>query len=123
MPSLLSRRRPLPKPVPQSDPRFRKVMEHLARGAARLKTHPSAAKKAKEAGAAAKGPANERLAAGKARQVDKIEEAPTAKPKPSTFLEVLQAEIAKAMPKTLDDTQNFMKGGSSEQLKGSLKGN
>ncbi len=123
MPSLLSSRRPLPKPAPQADPRFRKVMERLAQGASRLRAHPSAAKKARDAGAAAKGPANERLATGKAKQVDKIEEAPTAKPKPSSFLGVLQAEIAKAMPKTLADTKTFMKGGSSEQLKGSLKGN
>ena len=36
---------------------------------------------------------------------------------------MLQAEIAKAMPKTLGDTEKFMKGGSSEELKGSLKGN
>jgi hypothetical protein len=98
-------------------------MDDLKRGAARTKAHPPAAKKASEASAAAKGPANERLATGKAKQVDKIQEAPTKTPEPATFLEVLQAEIAKAMPKTLADTETFMKGGSSEQLKGGLKGN
>ena len=124
MPGLLiSRRRPLQKPAPESDPRYRRVMENLKRGAARVKAHPPAAKKASEASAAAKGPANERLAAGKAKQVDKIQEAPTKKPEATSFLEVLQAEIAKAMPKTLADTEKFMKGGSSDQLKGSLKGN
>jgi hypothetical protein len=123
MPGLLTRRRPLPKPSPDSDPRYRKVIEQLKRGAARVKAHPSAARKAAEASKAAKGPPNERLAAGKAKQVEKIEAAPTSKPQPSSFLEVLQAEIAKAMPKTLDDTAKFMKGGSAEELKGSLKGN
>jgi len=123
MPGLLARRRPLPKPLPESDPRYRKVMEQLKRGAAHVKAHPSAAKKAAEASKAAKGPSNERLAAGKAKQVEKIEAAPTSKPQPSSFLEVLQAEIAKAMPKTLADTEKFMKGGSAGELKGSLKGN
>jgi hypothetical protein len=98
-------------------------MEDLKRGAARSKAHTPAARKAAEASAAAKGPPNERLAAGKAQQVAKIEQAPTKQPESSSFLALLQAEIAKAMPKTLGDTEKFMKGGSSEQLKGSLKGN
>src|SRR2546426_758704 len=123
MPGPIARRRPLPRPSPESDPRFRKVMEDLKRGAARTKHHPPAARKAAEASAAAKGPPNERLAAGKAQQVEKIKEAPTKKPESSSFLALLQAEIAKAMPKTLADTEKFMKGGSSDQLKGSLKGN
>ena len=123
MPGLISRRRPLPKPSPESDPRFKKVMEDLKRGAARTKHHAPAARKAAEASAAAKGPPNEKLAAGKSAQVDKIQGAPTKNPEPTSFLAVLQAEIAKAMPKTLSDTEKFMKGGSSEELKGSLKGN
>jgi hypothetical protein len=123
MPSLISRRPPLPKASPQTDPRFAKIMEQLKRGAAKIRHHDPASRKAAEASAAAKGPPRERLAAGKAHQVNKIEEAPTKKPESSSFLAVLQAEIAKAMPKTLADTEKFMKGGSSEQLKGSLKGN
>ena len=123
MPGLISRRRPLPKPSPESDPRFKKVMEDLKRGAARTKHHAPAARKAAEASAAAKGPPNEKLAAGKSAQVDKIQGAPTKNPEPTSFLAVLQAEIAKAMPKTLSDTEKFMKGGRSEELKGSLKGN
>jgi hypothetical protein len=98
-------------------------MEDLKGGAARSKAHTPAARKAAEASAAAKGPPNERLAAGKAQQVEKIKEAPSKKTESSSFLALLQAEIAKAMPKTLGDTEKFMKGGSSEQLKGSLKGN
>jgi hypothetical protein len=116
-------RKPLPKPNPESDPRFRKVMEQLKAGAAKTKAHPPAAKKAAEASAAAKGPPNERLAAGKAKQVDKVKDAPAKKPEPASFLALLRAEIAKAMPQTLGETEKFMQGGSSEQLKGSLKGN
>jgi hypothetical protein len=114
-------RKPLPKPNPDSDPRFRKVMEQLKSGAARTKAHVPATKKAAEASAAAKGPPNERLAAGKAKQVDKIKEAKEGKPEPSSFLEILRAEIAKAMPKTLADTENFDQ--TAQQMKGGLKGN
>jgi len=117
------RRRVLPKASPESDPRFRRAMEQLKQGAARTKAHPPARKKALEAGAAAKGPPNERMAAGQARQIEKIEEAPAKKPEKESFLSILRAQIQEAMPKTLGDTENFMKGGSSGALKGSLKGN
>jgi hypothetical protein len=114
-------RRPLPKPDPQSDPRFRKITEQLKQGAAKTKAHPPASKKAADAAKAAKGPPNERLAGGKAKQVDKIKEAKEGKPEQSSFLAILRAEIAKAMPKTLGETENFDQ--TAQQMKGGLKGN
>ena len=116
-------RKPLPKPNPTADPRFRRVMEQVTTGAKRTRAHPPASKKTADAAAAAKGPANERIAAGKTRQVEKIKGAPAKKPEPSSFLALLRAEIEKAMPKTLGDTEKFMQGGKAEQMKGSLKGN
>jgi len=120
MPSAL-RRKPLPKPSPQSDPRFRRVMEQLKTGVARTKAHPPAAKKANDAAAAAKGPPNERMAAGKNKQVDKLKEAKEGKPEPTSFLAMLRAEIAKAMPKTLGETENF--DSAADGMKSGLKGN
>lgn len=120
MPVTLARKS-LPKPDPQSDPRFRKITEQLKQGAARTKAHPPASKKAAEAAKAAKGPPNERLASGKAKQVDKIKEAKEGKPEQSSFLAILRAEIAKAMPKTLGETENFDQ--TAQQMKGGLKGN
>ncbi|HXH37804.1 MAG TPA: hypothetical protein VNN08_04200, partial [Thermoanaerobaculia bacterium] len=114
-------RKPLPKPSPESDPRFRKVMEQLKAGASKTKSHPPAAKKAAEAAAAAKGPPNERAAGGKAKQVDKIKDAPSKKPEPNSFLAMLRAEIEKAMPKTLGETEHF--DDKAQQMKGGLKGN
>jgi hypothetical protein len=114
-------RKPLPKPNPDSDPRFRKVMEQLKAGASKTKAHVPPMKKGADASAAAKGPPNERLAAGKAKQVDKIQEAKEGKPEPSSFLAILRAEIAKAMPKTLGATDNFDQ--TAQQMKGGLKGN
>lgn len=116
-------RKPKPRPKPESDPRFAKVVEDLKRKASKVKQHPTPAKKAAEAAAAAKGPPNEKAAGAKGKQVDKIKEAKTKKPEPASFLSLLRAEIEKAMPKTLDDTQKFMKGGDAGALKGGLKGN
>jgi hypothetical protein len=121
MPPRALARKPLPKPSPDSDPRFRKVMDQLKAGAAKTKAHPPAAKKAADAAAAAKGPPNERLAQGKAKQVDKIKEAKEGKPEESSFLAILRAEIAKAMPKTLAETDNFDQ--TAQQMKGGLKAN
>src|SRR5262247_2128381 len=100
-------RKPLPKPNPQADPRFQKISGQLKQGAAKVKAHPPAAKKAADAAKAAKGPPNEQLAGGKAKQVDKIQDAKEGKPEQSSFLAVLRAEVAKAMPKTLSETENF----------------
>src|SRR5436305_1448129 len=121
MPPRALARKPLPKPSPESDPRFRKVMEQLKAGAAKTKAHPPAIRKGTDAAKAAKGPPNERLAAGKAKQVDKIKEAKEGKPEPASFLAILRAEIAKAMPKTLGETENFDQ--TAQQMKGGLKGN
>jgi hypothetical protein len=121
MPRSALARKPLPKPSPETDPRYRKVMEQLKAGAAKTKAHPPASKKAADAAAAAKGPPNERAAGGKARQVDKIKDAKEGKPEQSSFLAMLRAEIAKVMPKTLGQTENF--DSTAQQVKGGLKGN
>ena len=120
MPVTLARKA-LPKPNPKADPRFKRIEEQLKQGAARTKKHPPAAKKAQEAAKAAKGPPNERTAGGKAKQVDKIKEAKEGKPDQNSFLAILRAEIAKAMPKTLGETENFDQ--TAAQMKGGLKGN
>ena len=107
---------------PRADPRYARVKAKVDAQAAQLKKHPPAAKKASEPAKAAKAPPNEKAAGARANQVDKIEQAETPPPKPASFLETLQAEIAKAMPQTLGDTEKFMKGGEGNQVKDSLKG-
>lgn len=118
----LRRKPPTPR-VASADPRFKKVTDALKKNASKIKQHPPAKKKAAEAAAAAKGPPNEKAAGAKEKQVDKMEGAKTKKPESNSFLALLRAEIEKAMPKTLGDTEKFMEGGQSGQLKGSLKGN
>ena len=104
------------------DPRFMKVVDRLQQTTARTLRHPPAATKAAQAGAAAKAPANETLAAGKAGQVDAIQEAKTGQAAPSSFEQLLRAEIEKLMPKTLGDAEKFGQGGEKEQLKGAVSG-
>lgn len=117
--------RPPPRRIaqPKADPRFVAVSEQIKRGAERLKKHPPAAQKAREASRSARAPANERLAAAKAKVVDGVQSAPTPKPQPSSFKALLRAEIEKAMPKTLGDTEKFMEGDQSGAMKGALGAN
>src|SRR2546423_8135766 len=96
-------RRPKSPTPPAADPRFVKVMGDLKQKAAKVRQHPAPAKKAAEAQAAAKGPANEKRAGAKEKQTDKIKDAKTKKPEANSFLPLLHAEIQKAMPKTLDE--------------------
>ncbi|HEY1137820.1 MAG TPA: hypothetical protein VGE64_10040 [Xanthomonadaceae bacterium] len=107
---------------PRSDPRYRRVVDKLNADSSKLKQHPPPSKKSDESSKAAKGPSNEKAAGARAKQVDKLEEAETPKPQTASFLEMLRAEIAKVMPKTLGDTEKFMKGGASGEIKGALKG-
>lgn len=116
-------RKPKPRTPPEADPRFVKVVTDLKNKAAKVKQHPAPTQKAAEAQAAAKGPSNEKRAGAKEKQTDKIQEAKTKKPEANSFLALLRAEIEKAMPKTLADTENFMKGGDAPAMKSSLKGN
>lgn len=107
---------------PKSDPRFVAVTQQAQVGAKKLKQHPTAATKARQASKSAKAPGNERLAAAKAKVVDAVKEAPAPKPQPASFKALLRAEIDKAMPKTLGDTEKFMQGGAQSQMKGAASG-
>jgi len=107
---------------PKADPRFVAATDAAKVGAAKLKQHPPVAQKARQASKSAKAPANERLASAKAKVVDAIKAAPAPKPKTETFKALLRAEINKAMPQTLGDTESFMDGGAKGQMTGALSG-
>ena len=102
------------------DRRFLKVIEQLQQSARKVGQHPPAKRKAAEAQAAAKAPANEKEAGARANQVDDMKDAKVEKPATGGFLAILRAEIDKVMPKNLDDADKFMKGGESGQVKGAV---
>ena len=110
-------------PGPLKDPRFQRVVGKLQHSAARTTAHPPPSRKAAEASAAALPPPAEKLAGAKAVQVDSMQQADTGKPEPSSFLELLRAEIARVMPTNLGETEHFMQGGQKEQMKSALSGN
>src|SRR5437016_3825901 len=101
---------------PKADPRFQRVEAKLKSDSARIKVHPPARKKASEYQAAAKGPPNEKLAGAKAKQVDKMEQAPTGKPDENSFLTLLRAEIEKALPKNNDEAKEFVNEGQKAEI-------
>ncbi|WP_437576627.1 phage tail protein [Sorangium sp. So ce887] len=105
------------------DQRFLKVIGQLQQSARKVGQHPPAKRKADEAQAAAKAPANEKEAGARANQVDDMKDAKAEKPNKGGFLAILRAEIDKVMPKNLDDADKFMKGGESQQIKGAVGGN
>lgn len=107
---------------PERDPRFKRVANQLKKGAAGLKKHPPASKKASEAQAAAQPPANEKLAGAKANQVDAMKEAKAEKPQPNAFLALLRAEIKKVMPANLDEADSFMEGSDKAELESAVTG-
>lgn len=107
---------------PKSDPRFVAVTDQARQAATKLKQHPTAATKAKQASKSTQPPTNERMAAAKAKVVDAVKEAPAPKPQPASFKALLRAEIDKAMPKTLGDTEKFMEGGAQSQMKAAGSG-
>ncbi|HEV8547372.1 MAG TPA: hypothetical protein VGQ57_00065, partial [Polyangiaceae bacterium] len=107
----------------QKDARFQKVMAALQASARKVGTHPPAARKAAEAQAAAKAPANEKTGGARAYQVDDMKDAKAEKPNKGGFLAVLRAEIDKVMPKNLDQADKFMEGGESQQMKAAVGGN
>lgn len=107
---------------PKADPRFVAVTEQVKQGAVKLKKHVPAAQKARQASRSTKAPPNERLAGAKAKVIDAVKDAPAPKPEPSSFKALLRAEIDKAMPKTLGETEKFLEGGAKGQMKGALDG-
>jgi hypothetical protein len=113
----------LKDPKAAKDLRFQKVMGKLQQSAVQTKRHPSPQRKAAEAQAAALPPANEKLAGAQANQVDTMQSAKGKKPEADSFLTLLRAEIAKIMPKTLGDTEDFMQGDQPQKLKGTMTGN
>lgn len=105
------------------DQRFQKVMAQLHQSARHVGQHPPARRKAAEAQAAAQAPANEKVAGARANQVDDMKDAKVEKPAKGGFLAILRAEIDRIMPKNLDESDKFMKGGESGQIKGAVGAN
>jgi hypothetical protein len=106
-----------------ADPRFKRAIKKLDKNAANLKKHDPAEKKAAEAQAAAQGAPKEQLAGAQAVKVEQMQATEAKKPETATFLETLRAEIERAMPKNLGETDEFMGDDKKREMKEGVSGN
>jgi hypothetical protein len=121
---------PAPKQAP--DPRLTQALTKVRRNAARLKKHDPAREKADDAQDAAEPPEKEKFSRAQANKVGEIKsEMDSAKtpsvdekpPQEKSFLETLEEEIERVMPKKIEDTENFMNKEDKKNLKDSMAGN
>lgn len=121
-----------PKEPP--DPRLTQALGKVRRNAARLKKHDPAKDKADQAQDAAEPPEKERYSRAQGNKVVDIksEMDSAEKKKPSvdekppqekSFLELLEEEIERVMPKKIEDADRFMNEEDRKNLKGSMAGN
>lgn len=119
-----------PKEPP--DPRLTQALNKVRRNATRLKKHDPAKSKADDAQEAAEPPEKERFSRAQANKVGEIKsemdaaKAPSAEEKPpqeKSFLEMLEEEIERVMPKKIEDTDHFMNEEDKKNLKDSMSGN
>ncbi len=121
-----------PKEPP--DPRLTQALGKVRRNAARLKKHDPAKDKADQAQDAAEPPEKERYSRAQSNKVVEIksEMDSAEKKKPSvdekppqekSFLELLEEEIERVMPKKIEDADHFMGEEDRKNLKGSMAGN
>ena len=119
-----------PKEPP--DPRLTQAISKVKRNAKKLKKHDPARDKADQAQDAAEPPEKEVLSRAQANKVGEIKSEMDAAKKPSvdekppqekSFLETLEEEIERVMPKKIEDTENFMDKEDRKNLKDSMSGN
>ena len=107
---------------PFQDPGFKAVVDRTKRTAKQQKQHPPASKKAAEAQAAAKGPANEVASASAGNQVGQMDRQQPKAFDRKAFKAALMAKIAAASPKTLKEADEFKESGKLSGVKGDLTG-
>lgn len=119
-----------PKEPP--DPRLTQALDKVRRNARKLKKHDPAKSKADDAQEAAEPPEKEVLSRAQANKVGEIKSEMDSAKKPSvdekppqekSFLEMLEEEIERVMPKKIEDTDHFMNEEDKQNLKGSMSGN
>ena len=108
-----------------ADPRLQDALDKVRLNAKRTKDHRPASEKSQEARDAAGEQFKEksRLSRAQESQVEKIKEAEGQPPEEKSFLETLEEEIEKVMPKTIKDADSFMNKKDQDKFKGAMTGN
>jgi hypothetical protein len=116
------------------DPRLTRALAKVRRNAARLKKHDPAKDKADQAQDAAEPPEKEKYSRAQGNKVAEIKsemesaekKKPSVEEKPpqeKSFLQTLEEEIERVMPKKIEDADDFMNDGAAKNLKGAVSGN
>jgi hypothetical protein len=112
-----------PRPRPAADPKFRALAHDVhAKKRKIAASHPPAHAEAGAAGAAAKQPADHRVAEGKAAQADNMD---AAKPKEfdkAAFVAAVEKAIAARAPKNLEEADDFAGSGKADEVKSEVHG-
>ena len=109
-------------PDPQADPKFVRLTQDVKAKGDRMAAHPPAQGEAAKAQAAARPPADDREAQGKAANAEKMNAAKPGTFDKAAFVRAVNDAIAAQAPKNLDDADKFGESGKAGAVKGAVQG-
>lgn len=112
----------LARPDAAAAPKFAAVRGDVHRKQKTLSAHPPPAAKANAAQAAAKPPADDKLAQGKAANAEKMNAAQPGTFDKAAFVKAVNEAIAAQAPKNLDEADKFAGSGKADAVKGQVQG-
>lgn len=110
------------QPGPESDPKFAALKSDVHRKQHLLSAHPPAKTEAGAAQAAAKPPADDILAQGKAANAEKMNAAKPGTFDKAAFVRAVSDAINAQAPKNLDEADTFAESGKADVVKGQVQG-
>ncbi|GLZ00744.1 hypothetical protein [Actinoplanes sp. NBRC 103695] len=110
------------RPPAASTPKFNTLKSDVAGKQKTLAAHPPPASKANAAQAAAKPPADDKQAQGKAANAEKMNAAQPGAFDKAAFIAAVNKAIADQAPKNLDEADNFGDSGKADAVKGQVQG-
>ena len=112
----------LTRPPAASTPKFNTLKSDVRGKQKTLAAHPPPASKANAAQAAAKPPADDKQAQGKAANAEKMNAAQPGAFDKAAFIAAVNKAIADQAPKNLDEADNFGDSGKADAVKGQVQG-
>ncbi|WP_285667684.1 hypothetical protein, partial [Actinorhabdospora filicis] len=108
---------PTHRPGAASDPKFKTLKTDVSNKASTMRAHPPATKEADAAAKAAKPPADDKEAQGKAANAEKMNAAKPGEFDKAAFIKAVNDAIARQAPKNLDEADKFGKSGKADGVK------
>jgi hypothetical protein len=107
---------------PQADPKFVRLTQDIRAKGDRMAAHPAASGESAKAQAAARPPADDREAQGKAANAEKMNAAKPGTFDKAAFVKAVNDAIAAQAPKNLDEADNFGSSGKAGAVKSAVQG-